>query len=148
MKLATVNPRMDFNMEALLSKEVSWSNFLNSVSCLQERNHMNCLIRLLYLGEFQIFQSRGTLPQSLYPLDSSALAFPYGYHSQQGPPSLQNGIPNGSETPFSVNPLTAALRRTPSMQLPPIDGFSEAPSQVMNDVNLIKLQPLPMVSPA
>ena len=27
MKLATVNPRMDFNMEALLSKEVSWSNF-------------------------------------------------------------------------------------------------------------------------
>ncbi|KAL6342666.1 hypothetical protein AAG906_013072 [Vitis piasezkii] len=96
MKLATVNPRMDFNMEALLSKE--------------------------------IFQSRGSLPQAMYPLDSSALAFPYGYQPQQGP-SLQNGIPNGTETPFSVNPLNSAIRRTSSM-LPSIDGFGEAASQV------------------
>ena len=31
MKLATVNPRMDFNMEALLSKELSFTLFFNNL---------------------------------------------------------------------------------------------------------------------
>uniref|UniRef100_A0A5B7B1G4 BHLH domain-containing protein n=1 Tax=Davidia involucrata TaxID=16924 RepID=A0A5B7B1G4_DAVIN len=97
MKLATVNPRMEFNMEALLSKD--------------------------------IFQSRGSMAHNLYPLDSSAPTFHQGYQSQQGP-SLHSGISNGTETPFSMNTLNAALRRNHlSMQLPPIDGFGEAASQ-------------------
>ncbi|KAK9288747.1 hypothetical protein L1049_017211 [Liquidambar formosana] len=98
MKLSTVNPRMEFNMEALLSKD--------------------------------IFQSRGTLPHNIYPVEpSSAQGFPFGYHSQG--PSLQSAIPNGAETPFSMNPLNVALRRNPAgMQLPPIDGLGESASQV------------------
>ncbi|XP_015573047.1 transcription factor bHLH77 isoform X2 [Ricinus communis] len=90
MKLATVNPRMDVNMEAL-SKDV--------------------------------FQSFGSLPHSLYPLDSSAaLALPYSYQSQQGVP-LPNDMSSNAETQFSMNAL---LRRNHSMQLPPLDGFGDA----------------------
>uniref|UniRef100_A0A5B7AZ26 BHLH domain-containing protein n=1 Tax=Davidia involucrata TaxID=16924 RepID=A0A5B7AZ26_DAVIN len=98
MKLATVNPRMDFNMEALLLKDI-------------------------------LDQSRRSMPHNIYPLDTSGSAFPYGYQPQQGPP-LHSGISNGTETPFSMNHLNAALRRNPSTQLPPIDGFGEAASQV------------------
>lgn len=134
MKLATVNPRMEFNMEALLSKDVSWSNFL-VVFYEIIKKPLEFWIRLLNPLHFQIFQSRGSsLPQSIYPLDSSALAFPFGYQPQQAP-SIPNGIPNGTETPFSVTPLSAATRRTPSMPLPAIDGFGEAASQVMTQIS-------------
>ncbi|XP_059632074.1 transcription factor bHLH62-like [Cornus florida] len=97
MKLATVNPRMDFNMEALLSKDIC--------------------------------QSRGAMPHNIYPLEASSTAFPYGYQSQQGQ-QLHSGISNGTEIPFSMNPLNAALRRNPSMQLPQMDGFGDIASQV------------------
>ncbi|XP_062109280.1 transcription factor bHLH62-like [Humulus lupulus] len=107
MKLATVNPRMDFNMEALLSKE--------------------------------IFQSRGSLPHGLYPLDSSmtaaaaAAAFPFGYNPQQIMPQLHNnnGIPSSSEAQFSVNPLNGSMHRaSANMQLPAaIDGFAQHAQQ-------------------
>ncbi|PON33438.1 Basic helix-loop-helix transcription factor [Parasponia andersonii] len=98
MKLATVNPRMDFNMEALLSKE--------------------------------IFQSRGSLPHALYPLDSSSMpaAFQFGYTPQQVP-QLHNGISTASETQFPVNPLNGSMHRAPSIQLPAIEGFAEPPPQ-------------------
>ncbi|GLT80548.1 hypothetical protein SLA2020_519830 [Shorea laevis] len=92
MKLATVNPRMDFNMEALLLKD--------------------------------ILQSRGPLPHDLYPVDSSAPAFPFEYQPQQGL-ALQGGIPDNMEKEFSVNSLNASLHRNPSMQLPSIDGFCD-----------------------
>lgn len=92
MKLSSVNPRMEFNMETLLSKD--------------------------------IFQSRGSMPHSLYPLDASTPVFPYGYQSQQGL-ALQNGMPSNAETQFSMNPLNAALRRNPSMHLPHLDGFGD-----------------------
>ncbi|XP_057544428.1 transcription factor bHLH78-like [Amaranthus tricolor] len=76
MKLATVNPRMEFNMETLLSKDV--------------------------------FQSRGSsLPQSIYPIEqNSAQTFPFDYHQSTQPMSLplQNGVPNGIESPFPTNP--------------------------------------------
>ncbi|GLT71037.1 hypothetical protein SLA2020_430810 [Shorea laevis] len=91
MKLATVNPRMDFNADAHLSKD--------------------------------IFQSRGALPHSLYPLDSVMAAFPYGYQPQQVP-ALHSGIGGGAENQFPVHSLNAALRRNP------IDGFGEATQQV------------------
>ncbi|KAI8004441.1 Transcription factor bHLH62 [Camellia lanceoleosa] len=89
MKLATVNPRMEFNIEALLSKD--------------------------------IFQTRGSMPNNIYPLESTTPSFPYGYQ--------HSGIPNGTENPFSLNPLNAALRRNLGSQLPSIDGFGEAASQ-------------------
>ncbi|KAE8723820.1 Transcription factor bHLH77 [Hibiscus syriacus] len=89
MKLATVNPRMDVNMEALLSKEM--------------------------------FESRGPLPHGVYSIDSSP-AFPYGYQPQQGLPPLNNGIPNTTETPFSM--------KTQGFQLPSIDRFTDAHPQV------------------
>ncbi|OMO55469.1 hypothetical protein COLO4_35969 [Corchorus olitorius] len=95
MKLATVNPRTDINMEALLSKEM--------------------------------FQSRGSLPQALYSMDSSAAAaFPFGFQPQQQGLTLPSNI----DTQFSMNPLNAALRKTQGLQLPPLDGFNDANSQV------------------
>ncbi|KAG9447925.1 hypothetical protein H6P81_014053 [Aristolochia fimbriata] len=92
MKLATVNPRLDFNMEALLSKDV--------------------------------LQSRSSLPQTGYALDSSTSAFPFGHSPPPGP--IQNIAANGSETHCSVNPLEASLRRNLGMQLPFLDGFGDA----------------------
>ncbi|GAB4851854.1 hypothetical protein Ancab_031253 [Ancistrocladus abbreviatus] len=93
MKLATVNPRMEVNMEALLSKDV--------------------------------FQSRGSLPQAVYQLDSAAQAFPFSFQSQQMQP-IPNGVSNGTETPFSINPLNAALLRSQSIQLPSVDVFNNS----------------------
>lgn len=100
MKLATVNPRMDFNMESLLSKD--------------------------------IFQPRGSLTHALYPLDSSSMpAFPFGYHQPQQMPPSHNTISSAAETQFPVNPLSAqTLHRTPSIQLPAMDGFAESGPQV------------------
>ncbi|XP_043711177.1 transcription factor bHLH62-like [Telopea speciosissima] len=92
MKLSTVNPRLDFNMESLLSKE--------------------------------ILQTRGSLPHPIYPLYSSASAFPFGHHP------LQSGISNGAETQCSVNPLDAMFLRNLGLQLPSVDGFGEAASQL------------------
>ncbi|XP_059445750.1 transcription factor bHLH77-like isoform X2 [Corylus avellana] len=93
MKLATVNPRMDFNNDAHLSKD--------------------------------IFQSRGALPHSLYPLDSVMAAFPYGFQPQQMPALHSAAIAGGAENQFQVNSLNAALRRNST------DGFGEAtPPQV------------------
>lgn len=45
-------------------------------------------------------------------------------------PSLHSGVGNGTENQFPVNSLNAALRRNPSVQLPPIDGFGEATPEV------------------
>ncbi|EOY05079.1 Basic helix-loop-helix DNA-binding superfamily protein isoform 1 [Theobroma cacao] len=98
MKLSTVNPRMDINMEALLSKDM--------------------------------FRSGGSLPHALYSMDSSAPAFPFGYQLQQQALPLHSGISNNIETQFSMNPLNAVLRKTQGVQLPPIDGFTDANPQV------------------
>eukprot|EP00268_Persea_americana_P017610 TRINITY_DN184_c1_g1_i1.p1 TRINITY_DN184_c1_g1~~TRINITY_DN184_c1_g1_i1.p1 ORF type:complete len:585 (+),score=133.36 TRINITY_DN184_c1_g1_i1:302-2056(+) len=92
MKLATINPRLDLNMETLLSKD--------------------------------ILQSRGPLPHTVYPFDSSAATYSYGHQPQQGP--LTSIVSNGSDTQCSVNPLDATLRRALSMQMPTIDGFGDA----------------------
>ncbi|KAI5653879.1 hypothetical protein M9H77_31066 [Catharanthus roseus] len=97
MKLATINPRMDFNVEALLSKDV--------------------------------IQSRGSLlAHNMCSSDgSTAAAFPYPFQSQTMPMS---SIPNGTEMPFSMNHLNAAMGRNPNVQLPPLDNFGESASQV------------------
>jgi len=69
----------------------------------------------------------------MYPLDqSSSQAFPYGFHSsQQLPPTLLNGIPNGTENPFSGNPLNATgTHRHPTLQMPLIGGLMDPMTQV------------------
>nr|WIE96056.1 basic helix-loop-helix transcription factor [Loropetalum chinense var. rubrum] len=84
MKLASVNFRMDFNVETHISKD--------------------------------IFQSNGSLQHpAAYPLDSSASAL-YGQQPQQRSQLLQN----------SVDPLDTAPCQNLSIQLPALDGFSEA----------------------
>jgi len=89
----------------------------------------------------QIFQSRGSMPHGLYPLDSSTPAFPYGYQSQQGL-ALQDGMSRNAESQFSMNPLNAALRRSSSMQLPALDGFGDASHQVIDKETLLII-PIP-----
>jgi len=59
-------------------------------------------------------------------------ALPFGYQHQQVP-SLHSGVGNGTENQFPVNSLNAALRRNPSAQLPPIDGFGEATPEVIEE---------------
>ncbi|XP_048435621.1 transcription factor bHLH62 isoform X1 [Pyrus x bretschneideri] len=98
MKLSTVNPRMDLNMEALLSKD--------------------------------IIQSRGSLQNALYQLDSSVPSFPFGYQPQQLPPLHSSSISSATDTQFPANPLNSALRQSHGMQLPAFDRFGEAASQM------------------
>ncbi|GMI70036.1 hypothetical protein HRI_000672900 [Hibiscus trionum] len=97
MKLATVNPKMNVNMEALLSKDM--------------------------------FQSHGSLPHSLYSMDSSAPAFGFRYQPQQGL-RVNNGISNNTEIQFSMNPLTAALHKAQGLQLHPVDSSTLANHQI------------------
>uniref|UniRef100_A0A1D1XMA9 Transcription factor bHLH62 n=1 Tax=Anthurium amnicola TaxID=1678845 RepID=A0A1D1XMA9_9ARAE len=99
MKLATVNPRLDFNVESLLQKDVH--------------------------------QPRVPLPHSsVYQLEAAASAFPYAQQPpQQGTP-LQSILSNGLENQCPVNPLDTTPRRTLSMQLPSMDGFVDAASQL------------------
>lgn len=82
------------------------------------------------------------MPHNIFPVDSSAQAFPYAYQSQQGP-SLHSNMPNGTKSPFSMNPLTAAIRRNTGMQMPSVDGFHEAAaSQVIKIVNSLAIRSL------
>lgn len=85
MKLATVNPRMEFNMETLLSKDMFQSRGSSVPQTM-----------------YQIEQN-------------SAQAFPFGYQStQQMSLPLPNGVPNGIEHPFSANPMNGTgIRRIP-----------------------------------
>ncbi|KAK4440515.1 Transcription factor [Sesamum alatum] len=90
MKLASVNPGLEFNMDNLLSKD-------------------------------QMFQQNAaTLPQQMYPLDSSA---PTLYiHHQQNVQQFHDTTTTNASTggPLSVDPLPLGI------QLPSVDGFSES----------------------
>ncbi|KAK6119837.1 hypothetical protein DH2020_046410 [Rehmannia glutinosa] len=89
MKLASVNPGLDVNMENLLSKDM--------------------------------FQQNTSLPQQMYPLDSSGPAF---YH-QQNVQQLHNT--NISSGPL-VDPLPLDAPNL-GIHLPSVDGFNESISQ-------------------
>lgn len=71
----------------------------------------------------------------MYPVDSSASTFSYVQQPQLGP--LTGMASNGFDTQSSVNPLDATLRRALSMQLPAMDGYADASSQVILFVSLI-----------
>ncbi|KAL5703003.1 hypothetical protein ACHQM5_028150 [Ranunculus cassubicifolius] len=98
MKLATVNPRLDFNMEQTLTKD--------------------------------LLQSRESLSQAMYQLNSSVSAFHYG-HQGEGHPQ-QRDMSNRTETQCSMNPVNTILHRNLSMELPPLDGFGEAAAHFAN----------------
>lgn len=102
MKLATVNPRIDFNMEALLSKDM-----------------FQCRGSTLPQAIYPLDQS-------------SSQAFPYGFQSsQQLPLTLLNVIPNGTAKPFSVNPLNATgIHQNPTFQMPSIGGLTDPMTQL------------------
>ncbi|CAL9096649.1 unnamed protein product [Musa acuminata var. zebrina] len=98
MKLAALNPQLDFNMEALLPKDMH--------------------------------QELGQLPQQVYPLDMASTAFSYAQQPQGTP--LQSIVTNSLDVQGSLNPLESSLRRPPTMQLPRLDGFTDATSQLGN----------------
>ncbi|XP_008809650.1 transcription factor bHLH78-like isoform X2 [Phoenix dactylifera] len=100
MKLAAVNPQLDFNVENLLPKDMHQAS-----------------------GPMP-----PPPPPPLYPLDASSTAFSYA-HQPQGA-SLQSVVTNGLENQCSLNPLDSSLHRSLSMQLPPLDGFGDATSPV------------------
>lgn len=75
-------------------------------------------------ANFQIFQSCGSLPQNIYPVDASAHTFPYAFQSQQGSSLHSYLTPNGTKNQSLVNSLTAAICRNPAMQQPPSDGYN------------------------
>lgn len=91
MKLASVNPGLEFSTDNLMSKDI-----------------------------FQT--SPAPLAQSLYPMDSSAAGF-YGQHQSQKNPQLQT---SGSVCQCSVDPVDTTILRNLGVQLPPLDGFSDA----------------------
>lgn len=90
MKLASVNPGLDFNMENLLSKDM--------------------------------FQQSTTLPQPMYPLDSSAPAF-YHHQNVQQQQLHSTNISSGPLSQCSVDPLS--LDANLGIQMPSVNGFSE-----------------------
>ncbi|KAA8550568.1 hypothetical protein F0562_002252 [Nyssa sinensis] len=97
MKLASVNPRLDFNMDTLLSKD--------------------------------ILQPNGSLPQPIYPLESSASAF-YGHQPRQSP-QVHTNVSTGAVTQCSADPLDTTLCQNIGMQLPPFDEFGQGLPQFL-----------------
>ncbi|KAG5231924.1 transcription factor bHLH [Salix suchowensis] len=99
-------------------KAVMLDEIINYVQSLQRQVEFN----METLLSKDIFQSRGSMPDGLYPSDDS-----------QGL-ALQNLMPSNAETQFSMNPLNAALRRNPSMHLPPLgDAAAHQASAMWED---------------
>ncbi|KDP32569.1 hypothetical protein JCGZ_13119 [Jatropha curcas] len=102
MKLATVNPRMDFNMEAILSKDI-----------FQSRGSMSHSVHPL--------DSSAAL----------GLPYGYQSQQGVALPNSSGIMSSNAETQFSMNPLNvSALRLNQSVQLPPLDGFGDGTCQV------------------
>lgn len=114
MKLAAINPRMDFNVETLLSKDV-----------IQSRGAL----------------PHNTYHHHHHPSDASTAAagggigggFPYPFPSQAGPVST---IATGTQMPFSMNHMNAGgVGRNPHIQLPPLHNFGESVSASASQVS-------------
>ncbi|XP_074559826.1 uncharacterized protein LOC141815860 [Curcuma longa] len=98
MKLATVNPQLDFN---------------NLASCLPKDMHRAC----------------GTMPNSVYSMETSEVPAPYINHPAQGNP-MHCVLPNGMETQSSIDMLDLAFHHNLSTHHPFIAGFESASSQL------------------
>ncbi|XP_052477372.1 transcription factor bHLH77 isoform X2 [Gossypium raimondii] len=93
MKFATLNPRMDINMESIVPMDM--------------------------------FRCCGSLPSTMFSIDSSASAFGFGYEHQQRVP-MHNGEYDNAETRFFENSPNSGLRKTRD----PIDDLTDANSRV------------------
>ena len=144
MKLASVNTRMDLSIENLISKDVSFIGldkyYMVHLSFFSLTNLLlfSFFKKIPEMGFivfwwFQVFQSNNslaTLPNAVFPLDSSAQTF-YGHQPQQNNPVFHNNIPNRTATHCSVDPLDTSLCQNLAMQLSPLDVFNEGGSQVI-----------------
>lgn len=124
MKLATLNPRMDFNVEAFLSKDVSGHQKLNHIHGIVT---VRSSIVLIFVPPYlQIFQSREPLAHPGFHVDSSSVSsFPYGFQPSHGM------IVGTSEVQYPENPLNSVIHRNTGIHLPQTDGFPGIPSQVI-----------------
>ncbi|KAG6539223.1 transcription factor bHLH77-like [Zingiber officinale] len=98
MKLATVNPQLDFN---------------NVASCLPKDMHQAC----------------GTMPNSVYSMETSEVPAPYINQPPQADP-MHCVLPNGMETQSSIDMLDLAYHHNLSTHHPFISGFESASSQL------------------
>ncbi|PIA31855.1 hypothetical protein AQUCO_04800035v1 [Aquilegia coerulea] len=78
----------------------------------------------------KLLQSRESLSQAMYQLNSSVSAFHYG-HQGEGTP-VQREISNRTETQSSMNPLGPTRAVFVTSNLPPQDGFGEAAAHFAN----------------
>ncbi|OAY64263.1 Transcription factor bHLH49, partial [Ananas comosus] len=103
MKLATMNPRLEFNMDNILPKDRL--GILRLITGM----HQEC----------------GTMPPPVYPLEAAPTrAFPFSHQPQGHHHPFQSIVNNGVEMS-----LSSSLHRSLSMPLPPLDGFADASSQ-------------------
>ncbi|KAG0495733.1 hypothetical protein HPP92_000424 [Vanilla planifolia] len=100
MKLATLNPRLEFNLESLFPKD----SVLN--------------------------QANLSMPNSFYPLDNLAAAFPFGHQSKEGNP-LPFTVSNGMGMQCSMSQMPSTIHHPASIQSS-FDMFGGAASQVGN----------------
>ena len=120
MKLATVNPRLDFNLEGLLTKDVS-----DSVPTTNKRQmqigmfFMSLVILRKNQSSLQILQSRSGPSSTLgYPPDIT-MPFPSLHPSQPG--LIQTGLPGMANS-------SDVLRRSINTQLTSMSGGYKEPT--------------------
>lgn len=154
MKLASVNPRLDFEMENLLSKDVSkfylglfvfiyvrvdlvmnWMESREKIHLAEPKIYCCSNIwnfwNMICWVSIQMFQENGNLSQPLYPLDSSAPAF-YHHQPKQNVQLHDANFSRGPLNQCSMDPLDA---HNVGIQLSSVDGFGERLSQVINCSN-------------
>lgn len=118
MKLATVNPRQDFDMNSQLCKDVHVSQL--SLSKTQRFSPLKLYeIWFPFVGMFsnlQMSQSHRNLSQQLYPMETSTSEF-----YQQNPQQVLF-VGSTAITQSSVDPLSTSI----------VHGFNQTFSQVSN----------------
>lgn len=119
MKLATVNPRLDFNVEGLLAKDVNdVPNIL--LRCKIITSTFLYFLNVFYNLYMQILQSRAG-PSTLGFSPDMPMAYPQLHSSQQG--LIRAGLSGlGSSSDLH--------RRTMNSQLTPMTGGFKEPTRV------------------
>lgn len=79
--------------------------------------------------EIQMHRACGTMPNSVYSMETSEVPAPYINHPAQGNP-MHCVLPNGMETQSSIDMLDLAFHHNLSTHHPFIAGFDSASSQV------------------
>jgi hypothetical protein len=133
MKLATVNPQLDFNnLPDLLSKDVRTNVYYHIIifcSFLSRlySNTSRLIYQFLFCNKLQ--QSCGPLPNLHFPLETSGAPLPYINQPHQGNP-LSCSITNAMDNQSSMQQLDPAFCRPMNWQHPFLNGVSDSTSQV------------------